>query len=83
MVYFHGGGFIAGNLDTEDAQCRIFAAKTPCVVVSVAYPLSPPALLDDIIDASMKSVVWVSLSFSLSDSPLAFPPSPENQPGQN
>lgn len=63
MLYFHGGGYISGNLDTEDLHCRIFAAKTPCVVVGVTNPLSPPALLDDIIDAGVKSVTWVSDPF--------------------
>lgn len=38
MIFFHGGGFICGNLETEDAQCRHFAAKTPCVVISINYP---------------------------------------------
>lgn len=38
MIFFHGGGFICGNLDTEDAQCRHFAVKTPCIVISVDYP---------------------------------------------
>lgn len=37
MVYFHGGGYFAGNLDTEDAHCRIFAAKTPSLVISCNY----------------------------------------------
>ena len=68
MLFFPGGGYIAGNLDTEDSHCRIFAAKTPCVVVSVAYPLSPPALLDDIIDAGVKSTIWVCLLFVEKDS---------------
>jgi acetyl esterase/lipase len=61
MLYFHGGGYISGNLDAEDPRCRIFAAKSQCVVVSVTYPLSPPALLDDIIDVGVKSVTWVRL----------------------
>jgi hypothetical protein len=43
MLYFPDGGYIAGNIDTEDSHCHIFAAKTPCVVINVAYPLSTPA----------------------------------------
>lgn len=38
VIFYHGGGFIAGNLDTEDAQCRHIAAKLPALVVSVDYP---------------------------------------------
>ncbi len=60
MLYFHGGGYFAGTLDTEDAHCRIFAAKTPCLVVSVSYPLFPPNKLNTIIDAGVKAVAWVS-----------------------
>lgn len=58
MIYFHGGGFFCGNLETEDAHCRYFAAKTPCVVMSIDYPLAPPSLIDPIIEAGIRSVSW-------------------------
>lgn len=38
IVYYHGGGFIAGTLDTEDGQCRHLAAKFPALVISIDYP---------------------------------------------
>ncbi|MBA2426740.1 MAG: alpha/beta hydrolase fold domain-containing protein, partial [Actinobacteria bacterium] len=41
LVYFHGGGWVVGNLETVDALCRTLASRTPCVVVSVDYPLAP------------------------------------------
>ena len=47
----HGGGFIAGDLDSEDVRCVRFANEAGCVVVSVEYRLAPehryPAALDD------------------------------------
>ena len=58
MIYFHGGGFFCGNLETEDAHCRYFAAKTPCTVISIDYPLSPPSLIDAIIAAGIRAVAW-------------------------
>jgi acetyl esterase len=43
LVFFHGGGFVAGNLDTHDNLCRALAAQTGAAVVSVAYRLAPEA----------------------------------------
>jgi acetyl esterase len=51
LVYFHGGGWVAGNLDTADAICRGLANAAECLVISVEYRLAPehkfPAALDD------------------------------------
>lgn len=60
MIYFHGGGYIAGTLDTEDAHCRIFATKVPCLVISVNYPKAPRVKMDGIVDAGASAVEWVS-----------------------
>ncbi|WP_336335100.1 alpha/beta hydrolase [Pseudomonas putida] len=43
LVFFHGGGFVIGNLDTHDNLCRTLALETGAVVVSVAYRLAPEA----------------------------------------
>ncbi len=51
LVYYHGGGWVIGNLDTHDSVCRELAHGTECVVVSVDYRLAPehrfPAAADD------------------------------------
>ncbi|PLT34522.1 alpha/beta hydrolase [Bacillus sp. V5-8f] len=51
LVYYHGGGWVIGNLDTVDVHCRLLAKKAGCVVVSVDYRLAPehkfPAAVDD------------------------------------
>ncbi len=51
LVFFHGGGFVAGSLDTHDAALRAVANRCGCIVVSVAYRLAPeyeyPAAPDD------------------------------------
>ena len=41
LVYFHGGGLVAGSLDTHDALCRSLAAGSGCRVVAVGYRLAP------------------------------------------
>jgi acetyl esterase len=55
VVWFHGGGWVIGDLDTAEASCRALANRSGCVVVSVDYRLAPehpaPAALDDCLAA--------------------------------
>jgi len=55
IVYYHGGGWVTGDLDTHDGSCRLLAAVTGCVVVAVAYRLAPehpyPAAVEDAVGA--------------------------------
>jgi acetyl esterase/lipase len=37
MVYFHGGGWVLGNIDTENNVCRHMCVRANCVVVSADY----------------------------------------------
>jgi acetyl esterase/lipase len=50
-IYFHGGGFVLGDLDTHDEPCRILCRHAGIRILSVAYRLAPenpfPAALDD------------------------------------
>ncbi|QDV24266.1 alpha/beta hydrolase [Aureliella helgolandensis] len=43
IVYFHGGGWVLGDIDTHDALCRRLANETQSCVVSVDYRLAPEA----------------------------------------
>ncbi|ADX81688.1 alpha/beta hydrolase [Saccharolobus islandicus] len=41
VVYYHGGGFVYGNLDTHDSVCRLISKLSNTIVVSVDYRLAP------------------------------------------
>jgi len=58
LVYFHGGGWVVGNLQTVDALCRTLASRTPCVVVSVDYPLAPEHPFPAALDACYAAAAW-------------------------
>lgn len=55
LVYYHGGGWTVGNLDTHDAVLRVLAHESECVVVAVDYRMGPehryPAAAQDALAA--------------------------------
>lgn len=60
LVYFHGGGYVIGNLDTHDGPCRALANRTPCIVLSVDYRLAPENRFPAAVDDAYAAVSWAT-----------------------
>lgn len=60
LVYFHGGGWVAGSLDTHDGVCRALCARTPCAVVSVDYRLAPEHRFPAAVEDAWAATAWVA-----------------------
>jgi acetyl esterase len=67
LIYYHGGGFVIGNIATHDSTCRRLANKSRCQVISIDYRLAPehpfPASTDDGV-AAFRHVRDNALSFA-------------------
>ncbi len=59
IVYFHGGGWVTGDLDSHDGSCRLLAAVTGCVVAAVDYRLAPEAPFPAAVDDALAAYDWV------------------------
>jgi len=60
LVYFHGGAFFLGSLDTHDHVARHLAKATGCTVVSVGYRRAPEAAFPAGLDDCLTVVRWVA-----------------------
>ncbi len=60
MVFFHGGGWVVGDLDTHDNQARFFADAMCGVVISVDYRLAPEHKFPIAADDSFAATRWVA-----------------------
>ena len=61
MVYFHGGGWCIGTLDTHDNLCRHLARLTGMNLVSVDYRLAPEHVFPAALDDAYAATRWVAL----------------------
>jgi acetyl esterase len=60
IVFFHGGGWAIGDLDSHDALCRSLANATGAVVVAVDYRLAPEHRFPAAADDSLAATQWVA-----------------------
>lgn len=59
LLYFHGGGYCIGGLDSHDSLCRSLAALTPCCVLNVAYRLAPEFRFPTAVHDAQDAYQWV------------------------
>jgi acetyl esterase len=57
LMYFHGGGWVVGDIESSDGLCRVLANASGCIVVSAGYRLAPenpfPAAANDAYQATL------------------------------
>jgi acetyl esterase/lipase len=59
VVYFHGGGWVLGDLDSDDPLCRDLCARSGAVVVSVNYRHAPEARFPAAAEDAFAALQWV------------------------
>lgn len=60
LVYFHGGGWVIGNLDTHHGVCHALANTSGCLVVSVDYRLAPEHRYPAAVEDAYAAAKWVA-----------------------
>ena len=60
LVYFHGGGWVIGDLDTHDGLCRFLATQADVAVLSVDYRLAPEHPFPAAVEDSFAAFVWAA-----------------------
>lgn len=61
IVYFHGGGWTVGDLDTSDSVCRFLALNTRAAVLSVGYRLAPEHPFPAAVEDALAAYRWAAL----------------------
>ena len=59
IVFYHGGGFVVGSVDTHDEVCRLIATHAKAQVLSIDYPLAPEVGPKELIQSCEDALAWV------------------------
>jgi acetyl esterase len=60
LLYFHGGGFVLGDIASHDALCRDLCAGADCAVLAVEYRLAPEHKFPAATDDCLAALVWAA-----------------------
>ncbi|MGZ5803945.1 MAG: alpha/beta hydrolase [Xanthobacteraceae bacterium] len=74
LIFFHGGGWVFGDIETHDNLCRALANSAGCTVISVGYRLAPEHKFPAAVDDCWAALLWVEANaaeLSLDKSRLA------------
>lgn len=59
IVFYHGGGFVVGSVNTHDEACRLIATHAKVQVLSIDYPLAPEVSPYQLIQSCEDALAWV------------------------
>jgi acetyl esterase len=60
LVFFHGGGWVIGDLETHDVVCRKLAVEGELIVISIDYRLAPEHKFPAAVDDAIISTKWIA-----------------------